>query len=202
MPKPHQRRSIRLKGYDYSQPGAYFVTLGSYQQECLFGTVSAGEMQLNQFGQIAADEWAKSPEIRREIGVDFFVVMPNHLHGILWIVNSDGQSTQVGAHGRAPLQHNKLWRPPKSLGSFIAGYKSTVTKQINQVRNTPGTPVWQRNYYEHVIRSDQALQAIRDYIDQNPLRWELDRYNSEATERDPQAIALWDLLQEDARRGR
>ncbi len=194
-----QRRSIRLKGYDYSQAGAYFVTLCTYQQHCLFGTVSAGAVQLNDFGRIAQDEWSKSAEIRQELELDAFVVMPNHLHGIVWIINPDEQATQVGAHGCAPLQHTKLWRPPKSLGSFIAGYKSAATQQINQLRHSQGVPVWQRNYYEHIIHSERALAAIRQYIVQNPLRWELDRYNPAARGPDPQTRELWNLLQQETK---
>jgi putative transposase len=194
-----QRRSIRLKGYDYSQAGAYFVTLCTYQQHCLFGAVSAGTVQLNEFGRIASDEWSKSTDVRQEIELDAVVVMPNHLHGIVWIINPDEQTTPVGAHGRAPLQRNKLWRPPKSLGSFIAGYKAAATQQINWLRHTPGAPVWQRNYYEHIIRTERALTAIRQYIFQNPLRWELDRYNPAARGPDPQARELWNLLQQETK---
>ena len=197
MANLRQRRSIRLRGYDYSQAGAYFVTLCTCQQHCLFGTVSAGAAQLNEFGRIASAEWSKLAEIRQEIELDSFVIMPNHLHGIVWIINPDEQTTQVGAHGRAPLQRNKLWRPPKSLGSFIAGYKSAATQQINRLRHSPGAPVWQRNYYEHIIRTERALTAIRQYIVQNPVRWELDRYNPAATGPDSQAKELWNLLQQE-----
>ena len=125
--------------------------------------------------------------------MDAFVIMPNHLHGIVFIHKNDAEIGQPAmAHSRAPLH-----RAPQSLGAFIAGYKSTVTTQINQLRNSPGTPVWQRNYYEHVVRTSRALDAIREYIVQNPLRWELDTYNSEATKKDPKAVELWNLLQQD-----
>jgi len=110
--------------------------------------------------------------------------MPNYVHGIVWIVDPER------AHSRAPLQ-----RPAQSLGSFIAGYKSAVTKRANQMRGAPGIAVWQRNYWEHVIRTAQALTAIRQYIADNPARWELDRYNPAAVRRDPLASDLWGLLQ-------
>jgi REP element-mobilizing transposase RayT len=87
-----------------------------------------------------------------------------------------------------------LYRPPKSLGSFIAGYKSVVTKKINQHCHIPGQPVWQRNYYEHIIRNEHALNAIREYITHNPLSWHLDRYNFAAVGNDPRAKYLWGLL--------
>jgi REP element-mobilizing transposase RayT len=184
----HHRRSIRLKDYDYTQAGAYFVTVCTYARACLFGDVVEDAVNLNECGQIVYTEWLKSAEIRPEIELDIFVIISNHLHGIVVI-------TGVGAHGRAPLlNHASLYRQPKSLGSFIAGYKSTVTKQINLNRHTPGLPVWQRNYYEHIIRNDRALIAIREYINQNPLRWHLDLYNPSATERDPKARDLWNLL--------
>ena len=93
--------------------------------------------------------------------------------------------------GRPPLR-----RPPRSLGSFVAGFKSIVTKRINQLRDTPGTPVWQRNYYEHIIRNERALSAIRQYIIENPQRWYLDYYNANAIGSDPQARAIWRLMQE------
>ncbi|MCK4693454.1 MAG: hypothetical protein KAT23_07475 [Anaerolineales bacterium] len=162
--KPHtHRRSIRLQNYDYSQPGAYFVTICTYRRKCLFGYVEKGTMHLTNFGEIARQEWLRSEEIRSEIRLDLFVVMPNHLHCIVVITHSDGI---VGAHGRAPLR-----RSPRSLGSFIAGFKSVVTRRISQTRGTSGSPVWQRNYYEHVIRSEDELQQIREYILNNPARW-------------------------------
>ena len=185
----HHRRSIRLKGYDYAQPGAYFVTIVTHDREMLFGQVVDGKMVLNPAGEIVCEEWFRSAEIRAEIALfpDEFVVMPNHIHGIVWIVETDnpGETTShvVGAHGRAPLHdhaphdHTPLQRPPRSLGSFIAGFKSIVTKRINALRNTPGAPVWQRNYYEHIIRNERALHATRRYIMENQAYWENDREN-------------------------
>ena len=179
-PARHHRRSIRLRDYDYTQAGAYFVTLCAQGRECLFGTITAGEMVLNELGQIVHEEWKRSSEIRREIELDEFVVMPNHMHGIVWIVEmndvrADGRPPQpnpVRAHGRASQPPQ---RAPKSLGSFVAGFKSAVTKRINEQRGMPRVPVWQRNYYEHIIRNDADLQRIRQYIVNNPLKWELDQ---------------------------
>ncbi len=173
-PDRHHRHSIRLRGYDYTQAGAYFVTLCAQRRECLFGTITAGEMVLNELGQIVHEEWKRSSEIRREIELDEFVVMPNHMHGIVWIVEmndvrADGRPPQPG---RAP---QPTQRAPKSLGSFVAGFKSAVTKRINEQRGMPRVPVWQRNYYEHIIRNDADLQRIRQYIVNNPLKWELDQ---------------------------
>ena len=115
----HNRRSIRLKEYDYSREGVYFITICAYKRQYLFGKIS------------------------------------------------------VGANSRSPLRRMK----PKSIPSFIAGYKSVVTKRINQIRNTPRQPVWQRNYYEHVIRDEHDLNRIRKYIVHNPVNWEKDDYH-------------------------
>ena len=180
------RRSLRLSGYDYGQPGAYFVTVCTQGRECLFGDVVDGEMVLSTLGKIVDEEWARTPKIRREIELDAFQVMPNHIHGIVVITGESNSSrnrglgADVGAHGRAPLQGNRgsgLWRPPKSLGSFIAGFKSAVTKRINIVRGEPGRSVWQRNYFEHVIRNESELDVIRSYIVNNPVNWNKDSLN-------------------------
>src|SRR5438093_2097370 len=186
--KRHHRRSIRLQGYDYSQPGMYFVTVCTEGLELLFGEVEKGEMVVNEYGRVVWEEWHRSAEIRREVRLDEFMVMPNHLHGIMVITCAEAHrvgatghheiiAIEVGAHGRAPLQHRQLHRQPRSLGSFVAGFKSATTKRINELRGTPGVPLWQRNYHEHVIRSEDELHRIREYIQTNPLRWELDREN-------------------------
>ena len=163
-PLTTSRRSIRLQNYDYSQPGAYFVTICTYKRECLFGHIEDGVIHHTFFGEIVCQEWSRSETIRQEIQMDVYVVMPNHIHGILLLL--EHPTSTVGAHGRAPLH-----RSPRSLGSFIAGFKSVVTRRINQTRGTPGSPVWQRNYYEHVIRSEDELQQIREYIIKYPARW-------------------------------
>ena len=170
-PNKHHRRSIRLKGYDYSQPGAYFVTICAYQRQCVFGDVVDGQMVLNQYGMVVADEWQKSSAIRREIKLDAWVIMPNHFHGIVIINNNP-----VGANGRSPLPNNRHPQmKPKSLSSLMAGFKSITTKKINILRDTPETPLWQRNYYEHIIRNEEAMNKIRQYIINNPLSWENDQ---------------------------
>jgi putative transposase len=177
----HHRRSMRLPGHDYASSGAYFVTICVHGGKCLMGEVADGEMQLNDWGQIARAEWLASEGIRRELELDSFVVMPNHVHGIVWITEGDDMLAKAvdshgpGAHSRAPLQ-----RPPKSLGSFVAGYKSVVTRRINQLREMPGAPFWQRNYWEHVIRNEASLDRIRQYIENNPARWAEDQLHPDA----------------------
>jgi REP element-mobilizing transposase RayT len=187
-PERHARHSIRLKGFDYAQPGAYFVTLCVRNRECLLGDTvgpSVGthggapasddrdgmaRLELSAYGRIVADGWYRSAEIRREIELDVFVVMPNHIHGIVLI--HEGR-----AHRRAPLPSDRNHRKPRSLGSFLAGFKNATTTQINILRGTPGMSFWQRNYYERIIRDETELNYIRQYIINNPMQWEMDREN-------------------------
>lgn len=173
----HDRQSIRLQDYDYGKCGAYHITICAYQHKCLFGEIKNGEIIKNKIGNIVESEWLKTPPIRPEIKLDEYIVMPDHIHGIVWIDWSIVDLSNVGARSRVPLrqnyhQHNK-WQhiQPKSISSFVLGFKSTVTKQINVIRNTPNFPLWQRNYFEHVVRNNHDLARIRKYIIENPLKW-------------------------------
>ena len=175
-PQKHHRHSIRLQGYDYTQSGAYFVTLVTYQRNVLFGEIIDGEVKLNRKGEIVQEEWFASVNIRKEIRLhpEEFVVMPNHVHGIVWIeYDTSIAMVVVGANGRSPLPHPQM--KPRSLGSLIAGFKSSVTKRIRDELNETG--IWQRNYYEHIIRNEKELDAIRRYIESNPLNWSEDDEN-------------------------
>lgn len=169
-PDRHRRRFIRLPDYDYAQTWSYFITVCIQDRDCLFGEVVDGEMRLNEAGVIVHEEWLRTEAIRPEVKLDIFQVMPNHVHGIVFI--TVGTPGMVGAHGCAPLH-----RAPKSLGSLVAGFKSAATKRINQARGTPGQPVWQRNYYERVIRNERELDAMRQYILDNPAKWSEYREN-------------------------
>ena len=178
MKSKKERRSIRLQDYDYALAGGYFVTIATWQREGLFGTVVDREMRLNVVGEIVKEQWLQTEKIRKEIRLDEFAVMPNHFHGIVFIHEADyGQ--QVGATGRSPLQKTHPPRGPaqKSLGALIAGFKSSATKRINALRKSPGVPVWQRNYYDHIIRSEEDLNNIREYILDNPRKWTEDEDN-------------------------
>jgi putative transposase len=180
-----QRRSIRLKGYDYTQPGAYFITICAHQRAHVFGEVVDGEMKLNRWGEIARAEWFKTAELRPnvELHKEEFVVMPNHAHGIIWLVQN------VGALRRnAPLENYSVSNEQAeqrsaptvkagSLGAIVRAYKSAATYAINKLENSRGAVVWQRNYYEHVIRNEKELNAIAQYIHCNPYNWQFDRDN-------------------------
>ncbi|OGP74696.1 MAG: hypothetical protein A2Y80_02600 [Deltaproteobacteria bacterium RBG_13_58_19] len=166
------RRLLRLKDYDYAQVGAYFVTICSANREFLFGEIIQGEMILNQAGRIVQEEWLKTTALRAYVKLDQFVVMPNHFHGILIISRDDEGTARC-----APTERQFGKMAPDSLSSTIRGFKAGVSKSINLFRNTLGAPVWQRGFYEHVIRNDASLNRIQEYILTNPLRWELDREN-------------------------
>lgn len=159
-----RRPSIRLPNYDYSRAGAYFITVCTHGRELLFGDVIDSEIELNELGRIAAQEWLKSARLRAEIALDAWVVMPNHVHGIVMITDDHGG-------GAMPAPVSPAGPRPRSLGALMAGFKSAATKRINAQLSTPSASVWQRNYYEHVIRNESVLNRIRQYIADNPARW-------------------------------
>ena len=172
-----KRRSIRLQGYDYSQAGAYFVTICTQNRQCLFGNIVDGEMVLNEYGSVIRTCWVEIPVHFSETKLDLFVVMPNHVHGIVWL---NGRGTAC----RAPTTGEQFGKPVSgSLPAMIRSFKSAVTKQINEMCNTPGAKLWQRNYYEHIIRNNNELNRIREYITHNPARWDMDRENPDVRAR-------------------
>lgn len=177
-PKIHHRRSIRLPGYDYSSAGAYYVTICTREKTFLFGRVLDGQMHRNHYGDVAHEEWFRSAKLRNDIMLDTFVVMPNHVHGII-VRTHPGRNWDGGTARRAPTVERFGKPATGSLPTLVRGYKSAVTQGVNALRKTPGEPVWQRNYYEHIVRSEVELNRIREYIATNPLRWGSDRYNPE-----------------------
>jgi REP element-mobilizing transposase RayT len=168
---PCRRPRLRLPHHDYATAGAYFMTICADGRACLFGDIVDGEVRLSEYGAIVREEWVRSGVLRPEMELDVFVVMPNHLHGIAWITEREE------AHCREPLRVGNSRRKPRTLSSFIAQYKAYSTKCINERRGTPGARVWQPNFYEHVSRNDEDLYNIRQYIQENPLKWELDKEN-------------------------
>ncbi len=187
-PKPHNRRSIRLQGYDYSQPGAYFVTLCVQDHHCLFGHIEDSVMVHNAIGTIVTDAWEWLARQYDHVDLDAFVIMPNHMHGIIVLseLGRGGSRTAPTIIHRKNTPDGKITHPQrKPLGRLIGSCKTISTKRINMFRQTPGTSVWQRNYWEHVIRNGRTLDAARQYITQNPLHWELDRCNTNPKHADP-----------------
>ena len=166
FPNSKRRRRMRLENYDYSQAGAYFVTVCTHNRECIFGTVVDGVMELNDAGALVQDEWRRLPERFQNIDLDTHVVMPNHIHGII----------VVDACGRAPT------RGAPTLGEIVGAFKSTTTVLYARgVKCAGWLPfsgrLWQRGYYEHVIRNEVSLGSIREYIVSNPQQWLLDSEN-------------------------
>ena len=178
-PQKHHRRSIRLKNYDYSQVGAYYITIVTCQRDPLFGRIVNEEVQLSAYGRIADECWRAIPEHFPTIEVDAYVIMPNHLHGIL-VIHEIGMATNpspsAGARHASPLRPHGV--EPGSIGAIVGSFKSAVTKRIG--REIKATSIWQRNYYEHVIRDERDLNRIREYIQSNPANWERDKENSKS----------------------
>jgi len=161
---------MRLKGYDYAQAGAYFITICTHKRACLFGEIINGKMTVHDAGRVAEECWYAIPGHFPRVGLDRFVVMPNHVHGILFISDAP-----VGAKYVSPLP-SRPQGTSKTIGSAIRGFKIGVTKWMRQ--NTEFQNIWQRNYYDHIIRNEKDLNRIRKYIIENPLQWQADKYYS------------------------
>jgi putative transposase len=179
----HHRKSIRLQGYDYRQPGGYFITIVAHQGESLFGAIIGEEFKINSAGMIVQSQWQKLPRWF-PITLDVWVLMPNHIHGILLIdeISNDAHIRSGSTGGNAsqssePIQFHLIGTDSHSLGSIVQNFKSTTTRLINRSRKSPGEEVWQRNYYEHIIRNDKDLERIRRYILDNPIKWAMDVEN-------------------------
>ncbi|MBX3049269.1 MAG: hypothetical protein KIT46_03080 [Anaerolineales bacterium] len=178
------RKSIRLQEYDYAQPGVYFITISCYKTSNIFGAIVDEEVQLNDFGKMAQRSWQAIPEHFPAVSLDSFIVMPNHVHGILHInerevrvhmpsaaqdaPDQEASQTRVGARHASPL-HKPKGAPKGSIGVIIGSYKSSVTRAINQLRGN-AAPIWQRNYYERVVRNEEELNALRNYVTYNFLK--------------------------------
>ena len=167
-PEKHGRGSIRLPGYDYTQPGAYFVTICAAERRCIFGEITDGIMRPNRNGFIVAEQWAGLSKHYTSVRLDGFVLMPNHVHGIVSLTHDLPPS--VGA-GLKPAHASTKSKFQHGLPEIIRGFKTFSSRCINRLRGTSGQPVWQRNYYEHVVRSEEDLDGIRRYILDNPLKW-------------------------------
>ena len=156
-PDFNHRQSIRLNGYDYSMSGAYFITIYTYEREYLFGDIANETIELNTFGDIARSHWHQLSQHHPSIIMDESIVMPNHLHGIIILESSTGST--------------------KSISEIIRGFKTFSSKEINKERGFRGVPVWQRNYYDRIMRNELELDRVRQYIINNPQNWDADKNN-------------------------
>jgi putative transposase len=175
-PEKHHRRTIRAAGYDYSAPGAYFVTVCVRDKKCVLGEVVNDVMRLNAWGRIVNDCWRAIPEHFPHAQGDYWVVMPNHVHGIIVI----SLEQNVGARHAVPLPSHmeQFGKPvPGSIPTMVRSFKSAVSKRINELRGHTGSVFWQRNYHERIIRDEAEWNCIREYIETNPARWAEDREN-------------------------
>lgn len=203
-PKIHHRKSIRLKDYDYAKEGLYFITMCCYDRACLFGEITETdlntEMALNEAGKIAEECWLNIPNHFPNVILHEYVIMPNHIHGIIEITetnirtnqhspnneeeetdqHSPGNEAIVRAKDFSPQQPQRPRSPSKTVGSIVRGFKIGVTKWARQ--HTGIYRVWQRNYYEHIIRNDDAYENISAYIINNPAKWAADKFNPRTCE--------------------
>ena len=170
---------LRLRGYDYAGQGSYFVTICTQNRARLFGDIANGEMRLNGFGRAAKAAWEEIPAHFPGVEVDTFAVMPNHVHGIIVIARHTPSPTPRAT--RASHLRGAAGPRTGSIGAIVGSYKSAVSKRINRCRGTAGASVWQRSYYEHIIRDDADLSRIRQYIWDNPVRWHEDPENPYVT---------------------
>jgi len=191
--RTRHRRSLRLQGYDYAQAGGYFVTICTKDRACLFGEVVDGKMRLNDAGNSVVAEWQFLTRRFAGVETDAFVVMPNHVHGIVFILPEDTNPRRGAIHRassgtsamerdamncaptKAAYAHAGTMNHAPTLGEIVRAFKAVTTRRIRQQGSTAFA--WQRNYYEHIIRNEDSLARIREYIINNPLQWAMDREN-------------------------
>lgn len=187
-PNIHRRQSIRLRGYDYTNPGAYLITLCVQDRELLLGEIKDREMVLSTFGKIAQNHWQRIPRFFPHTDLDEYQIMPNHLHGIIIIKKRAGttaarqNSSRSGNEtlGSQPSDESfSTGTVPGSIGAIVQNYCSVTTRKINEIRQQPGSKFWQWDYYDHIIRGPKEFQRIRQYIRDNPANWNQDRYFKE-----------------------
>jgi len=171
-----ERKKIRLRNYDYSKSGYYFITICTKNREEWVGKVKSGIMLLNKFGEIAKNFWTEIPGHFEDVKIDEFSIMPNHAHGILIIERNMVGNAYMRSNQRNAFMHSLQDKTKMLLSKIIQQYKASVTQKINNLQNDIPFQ-WQRSFYDHVIRNEIELSRIREYIQNNPLKWDLDREN-------------------------
>ncbi len=167
------RRSIRLPSYDYSQRGAYFVTIVTANRRLFLGSIRNDHVTLSPFGKIVQTTLSELPRYYPRLSLDASVIMPNHVHAVLVLENALGDDLV----GRTDLKSAPTSKPARPISEIVRAFKAFSTREVNTFRGAPGSPLWQRNYYEHVIRNDADLNKIREYIHYNPTKWSQDQEN-------------------------
>ncbi len=165
-PEKHHRRSIRLQNYDYTQAGAYFVTICTYQRQCLLGEIEDGQIRLSDIGAVAQAAWLDLPDHYPRVALDVFVLMPNHVHGIVVMRDVVGAGLQTRPYETPSVPTKRC-----ALPEIIRGFKTYSARRVNELRGVAGVPLWQRNYYEHIIRDENERGSIQEYIVNNPAKW-------------------------------
>jgi putative transposase len=174
MPDPNFRhRTVRIQGFDYSQPGAYFITICTWQKDLIFGNIAKGTIHLSKVGEFAGKELEKLSLTFSEIHLDTFVVMPNHVHILITISENDTATSSVKASKTEAFGHPVTG----SIPTIVRAYKAAVTRRAALLRDSPVSQVWQRNYYEHVVRTEREKERIYAYIVSNPIQWDFDDEN-------------------------
>ena len=189
-----QRKNLRYSGYDYRKAGAYFVTICIEDGLALLGRAVGETITCSEAGTMVMEVWQSIPDAFSNVTLDQFVVMPNHLHFVIWL-----RGEPLAGRASTPSRQDDVVEKPPALPDVMQWFKSLTTAKYREgvyQRNWPAYPgrLWQRSYYEHVVRSDAALFAIRQYIQANPKRWHLDRYHPNPVGQDEEAMALWQLL--------
>ncbi|OGJ53845.1 hypothetical protein A2880_02985 [Candidatus Peribacteria bacterium RIFCSPHIGHO2_01_FULL_49_38] len=194
VPKLH-RQSVRMKDFDYAMDVRWFVTVCTHERRCTLGEIAEGEempeVKLSEVGKIVEECWLEIPDHFSNVMLDEFVIMPNHIHGLLEIIDTshisdtpddnnpatNGRGVACYAPTGSEERFSAISSKPQSLGTIIRSFKSAVTKRINELHGKSDEPFWQRNFYEHGIRSDKSLEKIQNYIRENPLMWNEDEDN-------------------------
>jgi len=168
--------STRLQEYDYSSPGAYFITVCTKNHKCLFGKIADGQMILNNFGKIVLECWHDLPNHYAHIILDVFVIMPNHVHGIIIIVETGLKPVSTKPVSTMELSNTAVTdpKPNHGLSEFVRAFKTFSSRRINAIRQTAGCKVWQSRFHDRIIRNEPELNKTREYIINNPLNWETD----------------------------